>query len=64
MKVWKKAFSAAVLFLGITGVSRADLNLEITGGMDVGRKIVVVPFGGQNAVREDQDLAGIIAADS
>ncbi len=63
MKVWEKAFSALVLFWGFAGTGQADLNLEITGGMDIGRKIVVVPFGGQSAAREDQDLAGIIAAD-
>ena len=63
MRLWGKALCAVTLFWGLTGIVQADLNLEITGGMDVGRKIVVVPFGGQTGVNEDQNLAGIISAD-
>ena len=62
MRLWGKALCAVTLFWGLTGIVQADLNLEITGGMDVGRKIVVVPFGGQTGVNEDQNLAGIISA--
>ena len=49
--------------------AHAELNLEITGGIDSGRKITIVPFGGQNLssvnlsdiVRNDLSRTGIFA---
>ncbi len=47
MKIWKKTLEALMLMIFSISVAYADLNLEITGGIDSGRKIAVVPFAGQ-----------------
>lgn len=39
----------------------AELNLELVGGIDSGRKIAVVPFGGQQAV--STDVARVVSDD-
>ncbi len=48
MKFLSKLIGAACLCIGMN--AHAELNLELTGGIDSGRKITVVPFGGQNMV--------------
>lgn len=70
MKFLGKVIGAACLCMGIN--AHAELNLELTGGIDSGRKITVVPFGGQNmvsvnmakVVNDDLSRTGIFAPTS
>lgn len=61
MKIWGLIIKATALLLIISGTAQADLNLEITGGMNVARKIAVVPFDAQNTTATD--IAGVISSD-
>ena len=52
----------AIFFIMVTP-AWADLDLEITGGMNAGRKIAIIPFLGQSSLSTNTNIADVIKAD-
>ena len=56
-----KRFFASIAFLLAATTANADLQIEITGGINEGHKIAVYPFTQNPAVK--LDVASVVSAD-